>query len=160
MIQAFNQRQGINTYSRLLDEIQMYKLFNGLDKVQWQAPLQWRPPRSGHRSMLAREIVKGCDARHNFFTNRIANTWNQLYQTALFLLQLLTLLSLNLANSDKAARARHLLLVCLRTIYCNLQFNFLWSSYFYYYYYYYYCPNSERLDVQSNCASSCKRNYY
>ena len=60
------------------DLIQMYKLVNGLDKVQWQAPLQWRPPRGGHRSMLAREIVKGCDARHHFFTNRIANTWNQL----------------------------------------------------------------------------------
>ena len=60
------------------DLIQMYKLVNGLDKVQWQAPLQWRPPRGGHRSKLAREIVKGCDARHHFFTNRIANTWNQL----------------------------------------------------------------------------------
>ena len=60
------------------DLIQMYKLVHGLDKVKWQAPLQWRPPRGGNRSMLAREIFKRCDARHHFFTNRSANIWNQL----------------------------------------------------------------------------------
>ena len=32
----------------------------------------------GHSMKLTREIVKSCEQRHNFYTNRVCNAWNAL----------------------------------------------------------------------------------
>lgn len=60
------------------DLIQKFKILKGLDRVEWSAEQMVIPSLYGRRSMLRREIVKGCDQRHYFFNNRVASEWNAL----------------------------------------------------------------------------------
>ena len=60
------------------DLIQQFKLVNNLESIRWHAQPIIRDPRGGHRSFLAKEIVKNCKQRFNFFTNRIVTPWNAL----------------------------------------------------------------------------------
>lgn len=59
------------------DLIQFYKCINGLDNESWSSNLVWSAPRTGRRSQLRRQITSN-SSRHNFFTNRVANMWNDL----------------------------------------------------------------------------------
>jgi ribonuclease P/MRP protein subunit RPP40 len=56
------------------DLIQMFKIVHGYETVTWEKPLELRAKNSLNYN---REITK-TEARHNFFTNRIANEWNKL----------------------------------------------------------------------------------
>jgi len=56
----------------------MYKLTTKLDTIEWHSEQITREPRGGHRRLLVREVVKNCNTRHNFFTNRVVNPWNSL----------------------------------------------------------------------------------
>ena len=60
------------------DLIQMFKIVRGADNVTWHREPLWSQPRETKRSQLRREIVSSCQQRHHFFTNRIANKWNEL----------------------------------------------------------------------------------
>jgi hypothetical protein len=68
------------------DLIEMFKLVKGLDKVNWQKPLVFKNSQEStlrhaprrHEFVLERQLVKNCDQRFHFFTNRVANTWNKL----------------------------------------------------------------------------------
>ena len=60
------------------DLIQMYKISNDLDTIEWHKNITVGEPRGGHRGHLVREIVKNCNVRHNFYTNRVVNPWNSL----------------------------------------------------------------------------------
>ena len=53
--------------------VQQYKLMNGLETVNWAYPPKTSAPMYGHRMRQRKEIVKSCDQRHHFFTNRVAN---------------------------------------------------------------------------------------
>ena len=64
----------------------MYKFVNGIDEVDMNQ-IKVTPknnPRgissvdSKKRDVYKTEIVRNCDQRHSFFTNRIANEWNSL----------------------------------------------------------------------------------
>jgi hypothetical protein len=54
--------------------IQQYKIENGLDKINWHV----KPQQSNQSGRLRRELVKNCQLRFNFFSNRIVNPWNAL----------------------------------------------------------------------------------
>jgi hypothetical protein len=58
------------------DLIQLYKINNGLDIVDWDFKKIF--VRDDERGQYRREIVKNFDQRHHFFTNRIVNDWNRL----------------------------------------------------------------------------------
>lgn len=60
------------------DLIQFFKITRGMDNVSWNKELNWSSPRGSKRSQMRREIVSSCQQRHNFFTNRISNSWNEL----------------------------------------------------------------------------------
>ena len=60
------------------DLIQKFKLFKGIDRVEWYAEQLIIPSMYGRRATPRREIVKGCDQRHYFFNNRVVNDWNEL----------------------------------------------------------------------------------
>ena len=60
------------------DLLQMYKLSTKLDTIEWHTDQIVREPRGGHRGLLVRVVVKICNIRHNFFTNRVVNPWNYL----------------------------------------------------------------------------------
>ena len=60
------------------DLIQMYKIINNIDHVSWHTKPTLRPPSPRHRSYYVGEMVKNCDIRNKFFTNRIVNQWNKL----------------------------------------------------------------------------------
>ena len=59
------------------DLIQFVKIFNELDHINWQSKLTWSEPRANKRMQL-RRAINSTSSRHNFLTNRIANTWNSL----------------------------------------------------------------------------------
>ncbi len=61
------------------DLIQMLKIVHGYETVTLEKPLELRAKNLRHQNSLNynREIKK-TEARHNFFTNRIANEWNKL----------------------------------------------------------------------------------
>lgn len=59
------------------DLIQMFKITRGLDVVSWVSQPKTSIARAGRRRQLRREIVSN-NQRHNFFTNRVANSWNTL----------------------------------------------------------------------------------
>ena len=56
----------------------MFKIVRGADNVTWHREPLWSQPRETKRSQLRREIVSSCQQRHHFFTNCIANKWNEL----------------------------------------------------------------------------------
>ena len=66
------------------DLIQMFKIINGIEKVNWIKHIEFkrRQLRDHHDKKYNREIItksmRDCTARHNFFTNRIAKAWNEL----------------------------------------------------------------------------------
>ena len=49
-----------------------------MDAVSWFNSPTEVPPRADKRAQIRREIVKSCNQRHDFFTNRIVNAWNEL----------------------------------------------------------------------------------
>jgi hypothetical protein len=57
----------------------MFKIVHGYETITWEKPLKWRAQNLRHQNSLNynQEITK-TEARHNFFTNRIANEWNKL----------------------------------------------------------------------------------
>ncbi len=60
------------------DLIQFFKIYRGIEKVSWFHPPLFSQPRASKRPQMRREIVRGCNQRHNFLTNRIASAWNNL----------------------------------------------------------------------------------
>ena len=60
------------------DLIQMFKLVQGSEKINWHNQQLSIEPMRGKRQQFRREIIKRCDKRHFFFTNRIVNAWNSL----------------------------------------------------------------------------------
>ena len=68
----------LETRRRRGDLIQQFKIAKNIDRVEFVAPNQTSTPRGNKRAKLIRELVRGCDQRHNFFANRIANLWNGL----------------------------------------------------------------------------------
>ena len=58
--------------------IQFFKISKGMDEVSWLNGHIVVPPRADKRAQIRREIVKSCNQRHQFFTNRIVNDWNEL----------------------------------------------------------------------------------
>jgi Reverse transcriptase (RNA-dependent DNA polymerase) len=63
------------------DCIQQFKIEHGLDRIKWHVEQESVPPRHHHRKRLHRELVANCQMRHDFFTNRVANAWNDLDDT-------------------------------------------------------------------------------
>ena len=51
--------------------IQLFKLKTEKEEFLWDNDPQYSEPRCGHRSSLQQEIVKSCNQRYTFFTNRI-----------------------------------------------------------------------------------------
>jgi hypothetical protein len=62
------------------DLIQQYKIVKGFDDVNWSYPLTslCENRTRGHSYKYQTQLVKNCDIRHNFFTNRITSNWNNL----------------------------------------------------------------------------------
>ena len=61
------------------DLIQMYRAINNIDKISWHhEPERIGITTRGHDQKLRREIVHHSLQRHNFFTNRVVEAWNQL----------------------------------------------------------------------------------
>ena len=60
------------------DLIQLYKIRKETDNVNWVCKPVWSISRGPKREQLRREIVSSCQTRHNFFLNRIENSWNAL----------------------------------------------------------------------------------
>jgi hypothetical protein len=58
------------------DLIQLFKILKGFDTVDWNPIIEF--PRECKRGLLRREIIRNCDQRFHFFSNRIANAWNNL----------------------------------------------------------------------------------
>ncbi|XP_065675561.1 uncharacterized protein LOC136091777 [Hydra vulgaris] len=63
----------LETRTRRGDLIQQFKLENGFESINWHNP----PIRRSSSNVLMREFTYN-NARHNFFTNRIVNDWNNL----------------------------------------------------------------------------------
>ena len=79
------QRLGLTTLStrrKRGDLIQMYKIVNKLDRVNWYKRSNndhignFRT--RGNKYRLSKEIIRNCLPRFNFFTNRIVDSWNKL----------------------------------------------------------------------------------
>jgi len=63
------------------DLIQMFKIVNGKDKVNWVRDLRKICSNTrGHKSRYERELTKKSSQRFNFFINRVVNNWNSLDQ--------------------------------------------------------------------------------
>ena len=61
------------------DLIQMFKINKKFDEIIWHyKPLIIESNRGGRRPQIRREIVRCCNQRHHFFSNRTANAWNML----------------------------------------------------------------------------------
>ena len=55
--------------------------FKGIDHVQWSTPIRTLDKESrGLKIRMERELVKNCNSRYHFLTNRIVNYWNDLPQ--------------------------------------------------------------------------------
>jgi hypothetical protein len=56
----------------------MLRAINSIDKINWHhEPERIGITRRGHDQKLRREIVHHSLPRHNFFTNRVVEAWNQ-----------------------------------------------------------------------------------
>ena len=61
--------------------IQMFKIVNGKDKVNWVRDLRKICSNTrGHKSRYERELTKKSSQRFNFFINRVVINWNSLDQ--------------------------------------------------------------------------------
>ena len=65
----------------------MYKIVKGLDEVELEKEIEFRNIRRGHELSFNRESFKSrnrndfahyVSIRHDFFTNRVTQTWNKL----------------------------------------------------------------------------------
>ena len=56
----------------------MYKITQETDSIRWVSQQLAVEASRGKRKQYRREIVKNCDKRHFFFTNRVVNDWNML----------------------------------------------------------------------------------
>ena len=74
------------------DLIQMYKINNRSEEINWHRPLSYTSSLSasgpaknirGNSYRPKRELVKNCTQRSNFFTNRIVSKWNELPNEAI-----------------------------------------------------------------------------
>ena len=70
--------QNLQVRRRRGELIQFFKIHKGLEEVSWSKDLLEVPPRANKRGQYRREIVKSCNQRHHFFTNRTINSWNDL----------------------------------------------------------------------------------
>ena len=63
------------------DLIEQFKIVRGFDQVEWHYPLgrisHYYGTRS-HEHVFEKQLVRNCNARINFFTNRVTNDWNKL----------------------------------------------------------------------------------
>jgi ribonuclease P/MRP protein subunit RPP40 len=83
------------------DLIQIYKIFNGIDRVSLR-----KDPRKvtksitrSHNQQITRENFKNCPLRNNFLFNRNATTWNNLPKSVVSSISV---------NSFKANLDRHI----------------------------------------------------
>lgn len=63
------------------DVIQQYKILKGIDKINWFHPQTFKKKALNTRShsySIERQIVKNCEQRYQFFSNRTTTYWNQL----------------------------------------------------------------------------------
>ena len=63
------------------DLIEQFKIVKKLDIVDWHHPLKNLAENYNTRSHsygFEKQLVKNCNLRFNFFTNRVANIWNKL----------------------------------------------------------------------------------
>jgi len=66
------------------DLIQLYKWFNGLEKISPVSHLTFRinSITRGHQQKYIREDIKNCNVRYHYILNRTANDWNSLPKSA------------------------------------------------------------------------------
>lgn len=66
------------------DLIQLFKWFNGFESISSDSmpTLQEGRKTRGHHKKYSRELNRNCTARYNFLSNRTANVWNQLTESA------------------------------------------------------------------------------
>ena len=63
------------------DLIQMFKIVKGFDEINWFYKIVFKNEQSfqstyqlrSHEFQIERQLVKNCDPRHNFFTNRVSS---------------------------------------------------------------------------------------
>ena len=62
------------------DCLQNFKIINGLEEVKLTAYRSSTSSRTSRRgkSRMKRELVRNCEPRHHFLTNRVVNRWNNL----------------------------------------------------------------------------------
>ena len=63
------------------DLIEQFKIVKNFDRVDWHFPLNQTSEHYGTRSHnqgFEKQLVRNCNQRFNFFTNRVANAWNNL----------------------------------------------------------------------------------
>jgi ribonuclease P/MRP protein subunit RPP40 len=91
------------------DLIQIYKIFNGIDRVMLR-----KYPRKviksitrSHNQQITREIFKNCSLRKNFLFNRNATTWNNLPKSVVSSISV---------NSFKANLDRHIMSTGLQRV--------------------------------------------
>jgi hypothetical protein len=62
--------------------IEMFKILNKIDKVNWHHSPQFLGNAStrGNDKKIRRQLIKNENVRHTFFTNRITEKWNTLPQ--------------------------------------------------------------------------------
>jgi hypothetical protein len=83
------QRLGLTTLEKRRvrgDLIEQFKIMKGLDDIDFfvpQHPSQAIYSLRGHSHQLKRQIVRGCEERHQFFSNRVVAPWNSISQNAI-----------------------------------------------------------------------------
>ena len=64
------------------DLIQQFKIVKGIESVNFEEKtsnfVRVVAPRGGKSAQLRREVVRSCNQRHHFFSNRIVRSWNDL----------------------------------------------------------------------------------
>ena len=62
----------------------MFKIHKNIDKINWFKPIDYHGDKTrGHNKKIRKQIIKKCDKRFRFFTNRIADEWNKLPENAI-----------------------------------------------------------------------------
>ena len=69
------------------DLIEQYKIENAIEQVDFFVPQNRSASKSvynlrGHSLRLESQLVKGCEERVHFFSNRVVNPWNALSESA------------------------------------------------------------------------------
>jgi hypothetical protein len=58
------------------DLIERFKIEKGIERIKWYVEPICVDGRCDRRKQYRREIIRNCEQRHNFFTNRTTNVWN------------------------------------------------------------------------------------